>query len=157
MPIMPGMDVHRAQRRSAASLPRHPGQRPCHKRHRAHRAQRCACRRTPLASAAGRLSSNRLITTIKQSPATAPGSGCLREVCAPAVPRARSRIGPAPFDIDYSQQAACEFAIRCSCPASAEIACRSPASLQDAPRSSEADRGGLFYRERLGVDGGAPG
>jgi hypothetical protein len=36
--------------------------------------------------AAGRLSSDRLNTTIKQSPATAPGSGCLREVCAPARP-----------------------------------------------------------------------
>ncbi len=36
------MDVRRAQRRSAASLRRHPGQRPCHKRHFARSSPRTA-------------------------------------------------------------------------------------------------------------------
>ena len=40
-------------------------------------------------------------------------------------PRARSRIGPAPADIDFSQQAACGLAMRCSCPATAETTRRS--------------------------------
>jgi len=42
MPVMPRIDVRRAQRHSATSLRRHPGQRPCYNRHFARSSPRTA-------------------------------------------------------------------------------------------------------------------